>query len=274
MAEAAVATPPTPAPAAALASPAAAPAPASQAAPAAAPSPAPPSQANGAAKPTEAAPAAPAKPVEAAPVAPVESLIGAEAKPVESPADAAKPVEEAKPAEAPAYDIKLPDGVEVDPAQMDAAKAIFTEAKIPPEAAQKLATLHGEQMKALGKALLDRQTETWNTTIRGWQKEATEDKALGGQKWPATKAAIEGGLQTVFGVTPTTPANAPERAAHKAFVDALAITGAGSNPAIIRGLYRMVAPRSEGRPAPVGGPSAPKRSPADKLYGNSQQAAE
>lgn len=200
----------------------------------------------------------------------VESLIGGPDKPVE-PAPAADPAKPAEPGTV-VYDLKLPDGVEVDAPQMDAAKAIFTEAKVPPEVAQKLTTFHATQMQALGQALVAKQTEAWNTTIRGWQTEITADKDLGGAKWTATKAAIEGGLKTVFGITQTTPANAPERAAHQAFVDALAITGGGSNPAIIRGLHRMVASRSEGRPAPVGGPSAPKKSPAETMYGNKAAA--
>ena len=257
----------TPAPAAApsvpaVATPAAAPASpvpaaAAPAAPAAASSPAP-------AAAGEAAPAAKAPP------AVIESLIGEAPKPVEG--EAAKPAEEAKPAEPTTYDIKLPEGVEADPALIDAAKAIFTEAKVAPEVAQKLATFHGEQMKALGDALVAKQYETWNTTISGWQKEVTADPELGGAKWSTTKAAIEGGLQSVFGVTPTTPADAPQRAQHKAFVAALAYTGAGSNLAILRGLHRMVAARSEGKPVAVGGPSPQKLSAAEKMYPTKQAA--
>lgn len=234
--------------------------------------------------PTAAAPAAPVadsspspavagdKAAPAAKEAPkvIESLIGSEAKPVEG--EAAKPAEEAKPAEPTAYDIKLPEGIEADPALIDAAKVIFTEAKVAPEVAQKLATFHGEQMKALGEALVAKQFEAWNTTISGWQKEITNDKELGGAKWAATKTAIEGGLQTVFGVSPTTPADAPQRAAHKAFIDALGYTGAGSNPAIIRGLHRMVAARSEGKPVAVGGPSPQKKSAAELMYPTKQAA--
>jgi len=259
---------PAAAPAAAVASPSAAATPAASnpapLAPAAAP----------------AAPAAAAAPVTAGEPAPapaakeppkvIESLIGSETKPVEG--EPAKPAEEAKPAEPVAYDIKLPEGIEADPALLDGAKAIFTEAKVAPEVAQKLATFHGEQMKALGEALVAKQFEAWNTTISGWQKEITADKDLGGAKWGATKAAIEGGLQSVFGVSPTTPADAPQRAQHKAFIDALGYTGAGSNPAIIRGLYRMVSARSEGKPVAVGGPSPQKKSPAELMYPQKQAA--
>lgn len=215
-----------------------------------------------------AAVASPAQPAKA-PVAVVESLIGGPEKTVEG-----APPEPVKPAEPTAYDLKLPDGVEVDAPIMDSAKAIFAEGKVSPETAQKLVTLQADAIKAIGQQMLDKQIETWNTTIRGWQQEVAADKDLGGAKWADSKKSIEGGLQTVFGVLPTTPANAPERMAHKAFVDALAYTGAGSNLAILRGLHRMVASRSEGRPAPVGGPSAPKKSAADVLYQPKQAAAE
>ena len=254
---------PTPAPAAAP--------PLAAATPAASPSSPSPQAAAPAATPAAASSPAPAAAGETpAPPAVIESLIGG---PAPAPVDPNAPPAEVKPAEPQAYEIKLPDGIEADPALLDSARAIFTEAKIAPEVAQRLATFHGEQMQALTKALKDQQVEVWNSTIRGWQEQVISDKTIGGANWTASKAAIEGGLQTAFGVTPTTPANAPERAAHKAFVDALAMTGAGSNPAIIRGLHKMVATRSEGRPAPVGGPSAPKKSPVEKMYGN-QQAAE
>jgi hypothetical protein len=201
----------------------------------------------------------------------IESLIGAEPKPADG-TEPAKVEEPAKPEEPVAYDIKLPEGIEVDPALLDAAKNIFTEAKVAPEVAQKLATFHGEQMKALGEALVSKQYETWNNTISGWQKEVTADPEIGGAKWTATKTAIESGLQSVFGVTPTTPADAPQRAQHKAFVAALAYTGAGSNLAILRGLHRMVAARSEGKPVAVGGPSPQKKSPAELMYPTKQAA--
>lgn len=269
MPEAVVATPtaPTPAAASPAAAPAPAPTPPAPEAAAAQPSPAP-----AAATPTP-APEAPAKAVEAPAV--VESLIGAEPKPdgaVEAP-QAKEEAKEAKPDDgAPVYDLKLPDGVEVDAPLMDRAKAIFAEGKVSPEVAQKLVSLQAGAVQKLQQDMANHQIEVWNTTIRGWQKEITEDKTLGGARWQGTKAAIETGLQTVFGVSPTTPANAPERAAHKAFVAALGITGAGSNPAIIRGLHLMVASRSEGRPAPVGGPSVPKKSAADTMYGTKQAA--
>lgn len=211
---------------------------------------------------------APAAAGEKAAPAVIESLIGTEPTPVDPNA----PPAEAAPVEPTAYDIKLPEGVEADPALMEAAQAIFTEAKVAPEVAQKLATFHGEQMQKLGEAMVAKQYDAWNTTISGWQKEVTADPEIGGAKWNTTKAAIEGGLQSVFGVTPTTPADAPQRAQHKAFVAALAYTGAGSNLAILRGLHRMVAARSEGKPVAVGGPSPQKLTAAEKMYPTKQAA--
>ncbi len=254
------AAPPLAAATPAVASPPAQPAAAPQA-PAAASSPAP----AAAGEPAKAADAAPAKP------AVIQSLIGDEPAP-----DAAKPAD-AKPADAPAdgavvYDIKLPEGVQIDAPMMDQAKTMFAEAKVAPEAAQKFADFHVGQLTALKTQMENNQIEAWNTYITGKQQEVMADPVIGGTKFPEAKARIESGLRTFFGITDSTPANAPERKAHAEFIGVLKYTGAGSTLPMLRVLDKIASPRSEGRPAPVGGPSAPKRSPAEKMYPTKQAA--
>lgn len=221
---------------------------------------------------TSPAPAAAGEPAKAEPAKPaiIQSLIGDEGVPVAEvkPADAPAPVEGAV-----VYDLKLPEGVQIDAPQMEVAKGLFGEAKVAPEIAQKFADFHISQLQAVKTTLENNQIEAWNTYISGKQQEVMSDPVLGGNKFPEAKTRIESGLRTFFGITDATPANAAERKAHADFLGVLKYTGAGSTLPMLRLLDKIASPRSEGRPAPVGGPSAPKKSPVDKMY-PPRQAAE
>jgi hypothetical protein len=205
----------------------------------------------------------------------VDNLIGGD-KPAEVKPDdaAAKPAEPAKPDEPIKYELKLPEGVTVDPAKMEAVTGILGKAKVAPEVAQELADFYANDMKASAQAFKDAQVEAWNTHIIAQQKEVMADKDIGGNNWTKTKGEIESGLQTFFGVTPTTPENAPERAAHKAFVATLGIGGTGSNIHMLKFIHKAVSRGSEGKPVQGNGPSAPRRNAAEVMYPPRQQAAE
>lgn len=252
MPEAIAATPATPAPAAPSPSVAAV-TPAAVSSPPAQPAAAPTAPAAASSPP----PAAAGEPAKVEPAKPVldGSLIGDGTKPVDT-ADPAKPADPAKDAapvdpNAPiVYDLKMPHGIEVDNDMMGEATAIFAKAKVSPEVAQEFATFHGNQLWALGQAMKDHFQNVKDTELAQWQQATIADKALGGQRWITTKGELEQGLRTVFGVDGT-PANSPQRAEHEAFVKALQETRAGSRIEILRGLHKMVATRSEGRPAPV-----------------------
>ncbi len=214
------------------------------------------------------APAAPAAAEPAKEPTLLEPLIGGKdpaaepAKPAETPIDSS-----------PAYDLKLPEGIDVDPPMMAKATDIFAKGKVTPAVAQELVSLYGEQLQTAAKAMRVQQVETWNDTIRGWQKEIMADPVIGGDKFPAAKKAVEDGLKTFFGVTQTTPPDAPEAQQHAAFIAALGIGGAGSNPAIFRFIHKVAVPRSEGGPVQGQGPAAQGKSYAERLYGNPPKIA-
>lgn len=262
----------TPSPATAAPPPSAAATPAASSAPSVTPAAAPaPAQAS------SPAPAAAGKDAPAKPDAPklVDNLIGAE-KPADGakPDDGAKPAEPAKPDEPIKYELKLPEGISVDPAQMETVTGILGKAKVAPEIAQELADFHTGALKNAAQAFSNAQVEAWNNHIIAQQKEVMADKEIGGNNWTKTKGEIEQGLQTFFGVTPTTPENAPERAAHKAFVATLGIGGTGSNIHMLKFIHKAVSRGSEGKPVQGNGPSAPRKSAAELMYPPKQQAAE
>jgi hypothetical protein len=208
------------------------------AAPAATPATAP------AAAPTAAAPAAPSLAVES-------NLIG-DAKPTEG--TEATDGGEAKAPEPVAYDLKLPEGIEVDKAQLDAFTALLGENKVAPEVAQKLADLHIAAVKQIAEAPY----QQWKDMQVTWQNEIKADPDFGGAKLESeTLPAIANALR-VFSPTPEA-----EAALRKAF----SFTGAGNNPEIVRFVARIGKAVSEGSHVPAGGPTAEsQKSPAEKLY--------
>lgn len=137
--------------------------------------------------PAPAAPAAPA-PVPAAPAAPVspqDSLFPA--KPAEAPAAPAaaeptKPAEEPKPA-APVvpevYEFKAPEGVKLDPAQLEAFTPIAKELGLSNEQAQRLVDLNTANVQAARTA----QESAWKAVNKTWREETRADKDIGGAKY-------------------------------------------------------------------------------------------
>lgn len=259
-ADAAVATPTAPVPAAVVSSPAVAPA----AAVPASTAPAAPAATPAAASP--AAPAAAAEPAKA-PVKVIDSLIG------DKSAEAPKaPDAPAQPDAAPVYDLKLPEGIEVDAPMMDSAKAIFAEGKVSPEVANKLVGLYGAQIQAAAKAMAENQITVWNDTIKAEQGKVMADPEIGGDKFPAIKTQIERGLETMYGINARTPADAPQRAKHQELMAALKYTGAGSFLPVLRFLAMATKPHSEGGPVQGNVPTAPKRTLAERMYPTKEAA--
>lgn len=202
----------------------------------------------------------------------MDNLIGAD-KAADAKPDPAKPTEPVKPDEPIKYELKLPEGITVDPAAMEAVTGILGKAKVAPEIAQELADFHTSALKNAAQAFSQAQIEAWNTHIIAQQKEVMADKVIGGNNWPKVKGEIEQGLQTFFGVHEATPENAPERAAHKAFVATLGIGGTGSNIHMLKFIHKAVSRGAEGKPVQGNGPSAPRKSAAEVMYPPRQQQA-
>jgi hypothetical protein len=157
-------------------------------------------------------------------------------------------------------DFTLPDGVTVDPKANDDFKALAKELGLSQDAAQKLVDFQGGRLKDIVEA----PHRAWADVTKQWTDAIKADPEIGGAKFDASRATAA----RVFDHTiPGNPIvrNEAEAAALR---EALDVTGAGNNPAVVRAFARLGALINAepnglvlGRPAA----SAPK-SAAEVLY--------
>lgn len=169
-----------------------------------------------------------------------ESLLGETKAPEPEPFDPEK--------------VTFPEGLEKDEAFFGEFTDIAKEHGLTGPAAQKMIDLAAKQVQAAA----DKATAYWNKVNADWQEEIKADKEIGGDKLEIT-------LQTFAKV-----ANDPELSDPK-FREALAFTGAGNHPAVVRTLARWAKALSEGGPV-RGTPAAESRTPAtlgEAFYGSS-----
>lgn len=205
----------------------------------------------------EPAPAGVDASTEAAPVAE-----GGEGKETgEKPADDSKPAEGDAPAllTAESYaDLKIADGFEVNDAALTDAKAIFAEAQVPPEAAQKLLDLYTTNLKTATDQLAAAHQEQFTALNQQWIDATNALPEMQGEAKKQT-LAILGRTMDEFG--------SPE--AREAFN----LTGAGNNPHIVKYILSLAQAVVEGAPTPQGAPalSDPRKgkSLGQRLYPNS-----
>jgi Glu-tRNA(Gln) amidotransferase subunit E-like FAD-binding protein len=180
-----------------------------------------------------------------------------EAKPADAKAEA-KPATDAKGAPE-KYDFKAPEGQTLDTKVIEAVTPIFKELGLTNDQAQKLiafqAARDGENMKLV------------ETTRTEWRDKIIKDAALGngtdGLKSEA-KANIAKAMDALG-------------ASKAAFVEALDLTGAGDNPAVVAAMNAFGKLLSEGTPVRGAAPSpagqtapgaAARPSPAAAMYPN------
>jgi hypothetical protein len=146
------------------------------------------------------------------------------------------------------YDLKMPDGVEVDQELLDTLGPQFKEIGLTNGQAQKLSD-------AYVKTLQDRaskQAEGWAKTIGKWADDAKADKDIGGDNWDGTVASA------------TRAVNKLGTPALKEFLNA---SGGGNHPELIRFMSKVGAMIREDNPASggAGGDGKPAE-PAHVLF--------
>ena len=172
--------------------------------------------------------------------APAPSVLGTEPAPAPEPFDAEK--------------ITLPEGLSKDDALFGDFTNLAKEHGLPMPVAQTLVDLAAKQVQAANQKL----QASWDKQNADWQAEVRADKEIGGDN-------LQGLLQTFSKV-----ASDPELSDPK-FREALAFTGAGNHPAIVRTLARWAKALSEGGPV-RGTPTSATRQPAslgEAIYGPS-----
>jgi hypothetical protein len=114
------------------------------------------------------------------------------------------------------YELKMPDGIELDKAAADEFSTIAKELKLDQERAQKLADVAAKMQQ--------RQVENHAKLVQSWVEQVKADKDIGGDKLDENLGIARKALDT-FGT--------PE------LRDILNATGFGNNPEVIRAFYKM-----------------------------------
>lgn len=128
------------------------------------------------------------------------------------------------------YDLKMPEGVEVDQAMLDQFAPTFKELGLTTKQAQALADKFIEAQAKHGEA----QAQNWAKLTGEWVDQAKADPEIGGAKWDAT-------VKNASGVV--------KRFGNDAFRDYLNASGAGNHPEMIRFMAKVGAMIGEDRPA-------------------------
>lgn len=190
-------------------------------------------------------------PAIAEPVAsPVDkSLIGIESKATEAKdGDKAEAkVPEEKPVE---YNFKLPEGAQEDPELMGQFKELAKDGKLTSEQAQKIVDLAPK----IGERIAQANQQRWNEMITDWQGKVRSDPEIGGTKYDATFASISKAIDNY----------APKE--KEALLNAFRLTGAGSEPNIVKFIARLSNQVGEPNYVPGSGANPAKKSGAEILY--------
>lgn len=143
-----------------------------------------------------------------------------------------------------AYDLKMPDGVELDKAAADEFTAIAKELKLDLPSAQKLADVAAKQAQ--------RQAESHAKLVESWAEQVKVDKEIGGDKFDENLGIARKALET-FGT--------PE------LRDVLHASGLGNHPEVIRAFYKAGKAISDDSFV-KGAPKGAETDPAKKLFPN------
>lgn len=151
-------------------------------------------------------------------------------------------------------DFKVPDGLTLDKAVIEAATPLFKELNLNQDQAQKLVDFYTAQSKEVSEA----PHKAYLEMTKKWQDEV---KTEFGSKLPEVKANIGRALNSL--------GLAPDQLT--AFRQAMDLTSAGNNPAFVRVFAKMAEKLAEGRPvtggpAPVTNPNAAPKTPAQAMY--------
>lgn len=127
--------------------------------------------------------------------------------------------------------LTLPEGLKPDDPTFQKFGQLMADDKLDPQArGQALLDLYSGALKQASEA----GTEAWNTLNKEWADKAMADPEIGGAKFATTKSTIAKAIDTL----------GPDLAS--GFRQALDVTGAGNNPAIIKGLHALAAKVTEG----------------------------
>ena len=92
------------------------------------------------------------------------------------------------------YEIKIPDGMEVDKAMLEEATPMFKELGLSQEKAQKVIDFYSTKVLP---AFVKRSADTWNAQKESWAAEVKKDQEIGGTKFDASVKSAQRVLNTL-----------------------------------------------------------------------------
>lgn len=151
-------------------------------------------------------------------------------------------------------EFKVPEGFDkLDEALLGQFTPLAKSMNLSQEGAQKLVDMFATSLTQRA----EEQSKQWADQVKGWLSEAKADKDFGGDKWDASLATANKGIDA-FG--------------DKEFREILATTGLGNHPAVIRFCHKVgKATEDDTFISGRHNPAAP-RSAADVLFGSSAKA--
>ena len=156
-----------------------------------------------------------------------------------------------------AADITLPEGAEVSETAMTSFLEIMNNADFSAkERSEKLLALQHEFTASLLEDAGKQLQETWTSTLAEWERQAAALPEIGGKNLPQTLATIKKGLDAA-GADPE-------------LYKALDITGAGTNPHVIKILHALTKNLTEGGPV-SGSPTKGPLTHEQKMFGSMKQ---
>ena len=164
-----------------------------------------------------------------------------------------------KPAVPEKYEFKPIDGFTLEGETFDKAVGMFKEAGLSQDAAQKFVEFHADALRAATEGPY----KLWQDTQDAWLDELRSDPKIGKS---IDNGEVGASVSKMISALPVEQATA--------FREALNFTGAGNNPAIVRGLYELSRQFSEPghvqgqSPVPSKAPGTGRPSPAAALYPN------
>ena len=145
-------------------------------------------------------------------------------KPIDPPADKSgeqKVKEETKPAVPEKYDIKVPEGQEIDKDALSVFEPVAKELGLSNEQAQKLVDIYG---KAIAPKLLQQQADSWQKQVSDWSEAVKNDKEIGGKNLTENISVAQKALDT-FG--------------SPVLKEFLETTGLGNHPELIKAFVKI-----------------------------------
>lgn len=149
------------------------------------------------------------------------------------------------------YDLKMPEGVEVDAELLAAVGPEFKDLGLTQAQAQKLT----DKFIEVQSARMGKQKEAWGKTLSDWVDTAKADKEIGGAKWNETVSSATRAVNTL---------GTPEL---KEYFEA---SGGGNHPELIRFMAKVGAMIKEDNPASGNSPGKVKADTATILYPDDQ----